>query len=501
MSTPEPPEAEAEARSAKASKRRLIQTRRPRAERAYLTRRSLWRHFLAGLPALVGAGGLIALAVAVRGVEPGPLRVRHLQRGLSAARDGREADALVALQRLADEGTDALPPRERFEAVQILTRLKDPIRAGAILEGLAPADRPGYPPAQVWRASRILDRPGLTRVDLDAAEAHLLQAVKAEPQYLDANLRLVQVYLASGRNKVAVPYLERAASARPEMLILLAKIDAVEGDRERAIERLKQARVRFETISKANPDDHEARLSWAEAALVMEDFPAAATILKEGFARSDDPRYSKALSRLYLAWHDVASKDAKTDLAARLDLLEQGLRYDPNNLLLLDRFSAPIRGGGEVAQRAIAALRDQIEKGRDTASVRYALGVHAFEEKRLDEARTHWGKAYELSPSMPFFANNYAYALAFSDPPEPSQALEIIGPVVERWPKVMAFRDTRGQVLAKLGRWYEARADLEEALRIGPPSSETHKALAEVYDHLDQKDQAAEQRRLAELKP
>lgn len=450
------------------------------------------------MPAVLCASGLIGLALAVRGVEAGPLRDRYLRQGLLAAREGRQAEALVYLQRLADERADALPAQDRFEAVQRLVELNDPIRAGELLEGIAPSSRAGYPPAQVWRAARILDRQNVSRVDYDAAEAHLLQAVQAEPRYIDANTRLVQVYLGTGRNKQAVPYLERAASARPEMLILLAKIDAVEGDRDRAIDRLKQARVRFETISKASPDNHEARLYWAEAALIMEDFPAAAAILKEGFSRSDDPRYAKALGRLYLAWHDVAGKEPGTDLATRLGFLEQGLRYDPNNLLLLDRFSAPIRGGGEVARRAIAALEEQVKKGRDTASVRYALGVHAFEEHRLEEAKAHWEKAYRLSPEMPFFANNYAYALAFSQKPDLAKALEIIGPVVERWPKAMAFRDTRGQVLAKLGRWYEARADLEEALRIGPPTAETHKALAEVYDHLNEKGLAAEQRRLAE---
>ena len=63
------------------------------------------------------------------------------------------------------------------------------------------------------------------------------------------------------------------------------------------------------------------------------------------------------------------------------------------------------------------------------------------------------------------------------------------------------FRDTRGQILAKMGRWKEALADLEAALPSAPRSTELHRTLAEVYTHLGVPGMAAEHRALAEQKP
>ena len=71
---------------------------------------------------------------------------------------------------------------------------------------------------------------------------------------------------------------------------------------------------------------------------------------------------------------------------------------------------------------------------------------------------------------------------------------------MQRQPERPNFRDTRGQILAKMGRWKEALVDLEIALRAMVGNRGLHRALAEVYQHLDQPSLAAEHRRIAERK-
>jgi tetratricopeptide (TPR) repeat protein len=198
-----------------------------------------------------------------------------------------------------------------------------------------------------------------------------------------------------------------------------------------------------------------------------------------------------------LAWSDALGARTPVNLTGRVALLEKGLEHDPANVDLLVRFSNIIRGGGAGADRARAALQTLLARGGATGPVRFALGLDAWEQGRAAEARLHWEEACRLSPHMPAFANNLAWILATGPDPDPARALETINPVIERWPNDLRFRDTRGQILARMQRWKEALPDLELALRVYPDSGELHKALAETYDHLDAPGMAAEHRKRA----
>jgi len=87
--------------------------------------------------------------------------------------------------------------------------------------------------------------------------------------------------------------------------------------------------------------------------------------------------------------------------------------------------------------------------------------------------------------------------LALGNPPDLPQALAIAQLLVEKFPDQPHFRDTRGQVLVKLGRWDDAVKDLEYALPRLNDKSATHTALAQVYENLGLRDLAAEHERLA----
>lgn len=78
-------------------------------------------------------------------------------------------------------------------------------------------------------------------------------------------------------------------------------------------------------------------------------------------------------------------------------------------------------------------------------------------------------------------------------PPEPTpeerkkdaqRAFEIIDPVVQKFPNVAVFRDTRGHVLCRLERFAEAIPDLEAALPVltGGGKKATHEMLALAYE-------------------
>jgi tetratricopeptide (TPR) repeat protein len=149
------------------------------------------------------------------------------------------------------------------------------------------------------------------------------------------------------------------------------------------------------------------------------------------------------------------------------------------------------------ADRARAVLRRLLAQGHAPAQTHFALGVDAWAQGRAAEARLHWERANEIAPGTPVIANNLAWLLFRSDPPDLPRALGLVNLAIEKAPQETNFRDTRGHILARMGKWREALADLEAALPNTANSTQMHRTLADVYDHLDAPAMAAEHRRLA----
>jgi predicted Zn-dependent protease len=203
------------------------------------------------------------------------------------------------------------------------------------------------------------------------------------------------------------------------------------------------------------------------------------------------------LAATYLVWLDFISRDPKVSLEDQLTLVERGLYYDPANVALLNRLLGYIKVGGVGAEKARAALRSLLAKGKAPASAHFALGVDAWANGKENEARIHWERAYQLNSQAPAVANNLAWLLAHSKTPDLPRALKMIQLVVERFPGEVVYRETRGQILAKMRKWKEAVADLEVVLTKYPANPDLHRALADAYRHLGEAAMAAEHERLA----
>jgi predicted Zn-dependent protease len=94
-------------------------------------------------------------------------------------------------------------------------------------------------------------------------------------------------------------------------------------------------------------------------------------------------------------------------------------------------------------------------------------------------------------------ANELAGELATTEPTDRDTALAMINAAIDVWPNPLRLRDTRGHILAKLGRWKEAFADLEAGLPALADKEPTYRALAETCEHLGMVELAAEYKRLA----
>jgi tetratricopeptide (TPR) repeat protein len=459
-----------------------------------------FHRLLLGLPALgvgIAAGVVTVLSLSTPEAE---LETRYLEQARNAFQAKDYAGALTYYERLAPRGGER--PAVLYGLALTADALGQSERASLLMAELAPADGQGYGPAHLWRAGQLLRSPRLSALDRQAAESHLLHALDGEPEDREAAHALLgELYLAGGQLDQAEPHLLKAVKAKPHLRLRLAVLYALKGNKERARSEAQLAVTFYRARSQVEVGNHQARIRWADATTFLEDFPAAVAILEEGLTATHEPLYRQALAAVYLLWSDALARDSRDKVGDRLSLLERGLRYDPANAGLLDRLSAATRIDGPDADKARAALQGLLARGEAPATVHFALGVDAWQRGKTDEARLHWECAHQLAPQVGVIANNLALALAQGKVPDLPRALELVNLALEHSPHEANFRDTRGTILVRMGRWKEALPDLEAALPRQSNKAELHRTLAEVYEHLGAPEMAAEHKRLAEAKP
>lgn len=454
-----------------------------------------FRYLLGGTPALLALGGFGALAIFL------PPDARLAQRyNQEADRRAQKKDFSGAL--LCSDRVVLLRPGQpeaQFRLALNLETLGQQKRARVLMDSLASLETLGYAPAHLWQAKTLLARSPVSPPEQRVAERHLILSLRQRPNDPEANAYLGDLLFAQGRFKEAEPRLETAAKEKPERLLQLARVHAALGKTEVARYRGQDAQRFYEEQTREDPTSLRMRLSWAEATLFLEDFPAAVSILEDALAGSPEaaPLHTM-LGKVYLAWTQKLERDPKSDLGQRLTLLEKSMRHDPGNMETVMALWAATRLQGEAADRARAALRAELARGMASALIHVALGMDAFDRKNEKEALIHLEQAYRLAPQMIVVANNLAWVLSHSQPPDLNRALQLINSALKEAPTNLVCRDTRGHILARLGRWRDALPDLQEALKAYPERGELHALLAEAYTHVGIPAMAAEHTRLAE---
>jgi tetratricopeptide (TPR) repeat protein len=422
---------------------------------------------------------------------------RYLDQGNAAFQAKDYPLALTCFERACTQG--GLRPTTTYQLALTAEALALNDRAVLLMNRLAPADAQGYGEAHLWQAVRLLQNSPQTDADRKKAERHLLYALQGETKDKElAHVLLGEVYFAEGKLDLAEPHLAKALKARPVTRLRLARLYALRGDRERARREAVIAADYFQARTKLDLTDHFARLAWADATAFLERFSDAAAILEEGWAVSQRVEYRIAQGMVYASWCDYQVRVKGGKDHDQLALVQKGLSYDPNNTLLLNRLLTVLTTGGDDVATARSALEKMLARGEAPGVVHFALGVDAWHRGQREQAQLHWERATELAPYLTLAANNLAMLLMEADPSQLPRALQLINLALDKTPASLNFRDTRGRIYAKMGKWREALADLEAALTRNADSPSLHRTLATVYDHLDVQTMAEEHRRQAD---
>jgi tetratricopeptide (TPR) repeat protein len=467
-------------------------------------RACLWAfHFgaiLSIIPALAGIAAIASLLAFTLLAPPEKLRQHYNAEAWNAFAVKDFKTALTCFRRLAQ--LQQQKPENLYGLALTHDALGETEFASFLMNELAPEDELGYAPAQLWLAGKDLTSPDRSARTRSRAQKHLRNALAGhvkDPEKVHGLLG--QLYLAEHRIDDAEEHLALAVPSIPELRLAFARTLALKGRTERAQALAKEALEFHQAAAKADDRNIAARVAWAEAAAFLEDFPAAKRILEEGLVATNSPVYRLALAKIYLVWFDHVSRTANTDLGTRLAMLESGLRCDPNDPALLERLLAITKMPSVEGDHTVADLQKLLVRGEMPATIHFVLGVDAWRRNRTDEARVHWERANQLDPNSPSIANNLAVVLAGSNSPDLTQALRLVNMAIDRLPNEPSYRDTRGTILAKMGKWNEALPDLEAALSKNSQSPQLHKLLADTYEHLGMAAMAAEHRRLETANP
>ncbi|MBC8869147.1 MAG: tetratricopeptide repeat protein [Planctomycetes bacterium] len=460
-----------------------------------------------GVLAVVAVVVVGLLAATGHRVSRSDLVVRYRQ---SAAEAAARGDA-KAVELWLEKAVLLNPNDKAFHYGLALTAEQDGRhdRARQIMRTLAPDDRTGYGPAHLWIASHIArsrqeapsDRDAQTdsRTDTDQAVAgrlrhHLTAIVQYDPDNLAALEELARLELSQRNLPEAIEQLERLVRKDRTFSLRLAQLHVIEGDREKSRSVADAGTDYFRRQVESNPDDIESRIHWARLHGFMEQFDRTVEILIEGAVRKPAPedmnRLRMELGHAFLGWAKHVERTQPDEVALRLDLLQKALKCTPDHPQVLEQLAALVRDDSAEARAAYYALSTALADGTATPMVHLMLGIAAYKRDKYDLEKQHLRLALAADPQLVIAANNLAWRLANSDPPQLDEALELIEQTVKHDPNRPEVRATRGRIYQLIDRTDDAIVDLEFALSRLKDRPDIHTALADLYASIGDQDLA-----------
>ncbi len=451
---------------------------------------------------------------------------------------GRYEEARVAcLRGLSEAKNERDSAQWLYYLAVALNGLGNTQQAQALVKAAAPLDHPGSLQAHILVARSLLDSTNLTPlaireaashptnstgVILHMAERQLLNALSIDPESVDVNEALGRFYINTRQLPKARAYLMKIFSVKPDTSLLLAITADLENDAPSAILWSDRAVVAFEqnlvktaphykyadrdgliealkikskytgdspapnriVVTNAMPmDSPVVWLGIVHLLLINGKYAPAMATLDQQILVNSNAVFAAAIGDICATWAQAIPQNQPGASAARLRLVEKGLKYSPDNLILQLLLAEISRGTDDSAAEAKVLLNQLIAAatGEPAALWEFILWTDSRIRGDLVVARQHLDKAARMAPDNPRIKNDLALELSAGPPAEQARGLKLIQSVVDQYPYDASFRETRGQVLARMGRNQEAVADLEYAVLRLPNPVETRRVLNKVY--------------------
>lgn len=371
-----------------------------------------------------------------------------------------------------------------------LSKLGENAAAAMLMRRLTPDDAPGYAPAQLDLARQQLSGPSPSPEAVRSGEARLKQVLKAWPKEPKAHSMLAVLYSKTNRWDLARKHMSLAGGAADELAFQAALAFADRGDQAQCEVWARRAAAYLAPRVLADPKNDDLRLQYAQAYLLLHDFPQTLEILETGWEQDHHPVFRKVVAHVTSLW---VQQSPTMEAGRRLALIENGLSWDSQNTALLQMLLEP------VTLQAAALVQPTTEPLHGAAIHALIQAVDACRQKHPEVVRSELQRALNLGDTlMPSIASNLACIWADSKAPDAAGALTLTTTLLELRPADVVVRRAHGIVLTKQAQWARAIEQLTLVLPAMPHDPGIHDALATAYEKLRQPELAATHRRLSQ---
>lgn len=439
--------------------------------------------------------GVIAVP-AIVSTPKSVLLSRYSKAGFAALRKEKTEAAELYFRRMGR--LDAAHPDGQYGMALTAAHQENKPLAFRLMQNLANGE-PKHLLAHDWLADAIVgEKSGkLSDDDFWALRRHLELSSKEASISIKARAMLGTMLLARGDFHDAIPHLESVVDQQPRLRIALSRAYATVDRQKDASEQIALALNHFRQFNISSPGNPDGYLTRVQCELMSGNTAVAERVLGLACERfPDDVRFTLVLQDLHLTGCDEALKGGNHNAALRH--LDQALGLNPQTPGLMERFAYIASGDNDSNELALKALHEVAVQGTAPATAHLAIGGVMLKRNQLREAAAHFEIGLRHNPDSVALLNNLAWCLCKNDQGDKQKALQLIDKAMRRATRSekqqASVRETRGQILAKLGRTEEAAVELERALPLLSRSAGAHETLAQLYASLGQ-DQLAEQHR------
>lgn len=442
---------------------------------------------------LVAFGAVLFRATVIQ--QKTDLSYRTMAR--QAVVEGDFDKARLLLARLVSNRRN-VDPKDKYDWAGIVARGGDLMTANALIDELAPDDVTGYHEAhraKAIRLARLVTILGHRAGDGESQEKnlkllwhHLSHSGSEDP------LQLCDLwagyYFAIGQESQALKKVVESATHDPQRWLTAAITSERYGDVNQRDLCYQKAETYFASKIDADPMDYQSRLALTKVFADTNRIHAASDLLAKGLSLAERAELRRAASDLRLFEMTKIDAPLEDGLAVSNRLLAEALEFDPLNPQVYGRFLTVYQEAKSGAHRRQLRerLQRQVAKGEALAFSHFSLGAVYWLDGDWVNSMWHTEKAMEIAPELLQVANNVAWLESQRDDGDLMRALNLINIIVEKEPKLLEYRDTKGVILMKLDRWEEALVELETVLphSAGQARKSLHERLALVYAKLGQ---------------
>lgn len=323
----------------------------------------------------------------------------------------------------------------------------------------------------------------MEREQWEKAERRLQRLIEEQPGNVRNQLRLIKIWLNTGRIDTAVDkarvVFEEAGELAPVVGLTTAKMLADLGKGQRAVDLL-------EAFHRARPENQPLGMSLASYLLDQRRFERAVALLEQ---MREDAAEEFSLAVLHV--EALLALDQPEAARRILDglpesVVEENRRpYDQLRMTILQhrkQWDAALEVAGELIERHPGESLPYIQ-----------AGIICQEMKDFEQAEAYYQQAIEVDPTDPEAYNTLGYYYAETNQ-KLDRALELILKAAEMKPRAGHIVDSLGWVYYQKGEFETAVEKLETAVELmrHRPDPVIYEHLGDAYEQLGNVQQARE---------